>query len=584
MTNFIKRHPILWAYLFFCYFSFTLQVLIKASGMSGSVGLRQSILMSTLWLIPLLIWPSKSKTLAAVIGLVLWAASLAGLGYWLIYGQDFSQSAIFIIFESNMAEGTEFLQSYIRWWHPLTFIAFSVPPFLMWRAMSDIVLPTKVRYTFVGAFALVVCWPFINTLQSTHDMAAARYHLLHRLEPVAPWNLVVGYKKYRDELSNMESLLSSNRSVKPLQGFSIDPARAPQTVVLVLGESTNRQRMSLYGYSRKTTPKLDAIRNELVVFNDVITPRPYTIEALQQILSFSDNSDPQAFFSQPTLLNMMKQAGYEITWITNQQTQTRRNTLLTTLSQLADHQVYLNNNRSQNASQYDGAVIEPFLHQLHSNAPKKFIVIHLLGTHRKYDYRYPPSYASFSGRDNLPEWVSDRNIGEYNSYDNAILYNDHVVSEIINGLKQVDDKSLMIYFSDHGEEVYDYAANQFCGRNEGAPTPAMYTVPFITWSSTNWTDSTGQTVDTSWKAAQDRPFLNTDFIHTLPDMIGITFTSLDTSKSLVSENFVEQPRWIGNPDAPKSLMPYSVVENQHRDSNNISQQGVTIEYLEHKAL
>jgi len=67
----------------------------------------------------------------------------------------------------------------------------------------------------------------------------------------------------------------------------------------------------LYGHERDTTPKLNAIRDELAVFTDVISPRPYTIEALQQVLSCADSKHPGAFFEQPTLLNIMKQAGYD---------------------------------------------------------------------------------------------------------------------------------------------------------------------------------------------------------------------------------------------------------------------------------
>ncbi len=555
MRLFAQRHPVLWAYLFFCYFSATIQILIYTNGMSGSNGLRDAILMSTLWLIPVLLWPRQRKIISAVIGTVLWAASLTSLGYWLIYGQEFSQSAIFIIFESNPSEGAEFIESYLRGWHALVFALYSVIPFFMWRLIDNTDtrrLTNSRRYTYATVFFMLVSWPFFTTLIQQNNFAAARYHLMTRLEPTSPWNLVVGYEKYQSQLNNMKTLLSKNSQLPPLKQFVSSPDALPDTLVLVIGESTNRQRMSLYGYPRSTTPRLDAIKNELTVFNDVITPRPYTIEALQQALSFADEEHPNAFFEKPTLLNMMKQAGYEITWITNQQTQTRRNTMLTTLSQLADHQVYLNNNRQQNASQYDGAVIAPFQKALEQSAPKKMIVIHLLGTHRKYDYRYPEDFKNFVDDTGVPPWVDERNLEEYNSYDNAILYNDFVVTEIINRLREQDKYSLFVYFSDHGEEVYDYENKIFCGRNEDAPTSAMYTVPFITWASPEW----AQHQSTSWKKYVNRPFSSADFIYTLPDMIGIKFKGMNLTRSLVSDQFEMHQRWIGAPDNPKNLKDY----------------------------
>ena len=106
----------------------------------------------------------------------------------------------------------------------------------------------------------------------------------------------------------------------------------PRTLVLVIGESTQRGRMSLYGYPRETTPELDALHKtdpNLTVFNNVVTSRPYTIEILQQALTFANEKNPDMYLTQPSLMNMMKQAGYKTFWITNQQTMTARNTMLT---------------------------------------------------------------------------------------------------------------------------------------------------------------------------------------------------------------------------------------------------------------
>ncbi len=55
---------------------------------------------------------------------------------------------------------------------------------------------------------------------------------------------------------------------------------ANNTVVWIIGESTNRSNMSLYGYGRRTTPMLDALRNQLVVFQDVISSEPATMSSL----------------------------------------------------------------------------------------------------------------------------------------------------------------------------------------------------------------------------------------------------------------------------------------------------------------
>lgn len=557
MRSFAQRHPVFWAYLFFAYFSVSYHLLIYVSGMSGWIGVRQSLVMSVLWLVPLLLWPRYTKPTAAAIGIVLWVAATVGLGYWLVYGQDFSQSAIFIIFESNLAEGSEFIESYWRWWFLAVFVGFSLPPVLLWRLLPTFTLTARARHAHALLFTLIAAWPFINSaLIKQEGVAVAGHHQLHRLEPAAPWNLVVGYLNYRTQLAAMNDLLHHNHQLAPLANFHQAGGETPNTLVLVIGESTNRQRMSLYGYPRATSPQLDAMRDELIVFDNVVSPRPYTIEALQQALSFADSKDPGAFYDQPLLLNMIKQAGYDITWITNQQTQTRRNTMLTMFSQLADHQVYLNNNRAQNSSQYDGEVLEPFVAALANPAPKKLIVVHLLGTHRKYEYRYPDNFAEFDGNMDLPLWVEESNRDEYNRYDNAVLYNDSVIAELIDGLHRKNDNSMLVYFSDHGEEVYDYPEKQFCGRNEGAPSPAMYTIPFIVWASPQWQLSHDMQ---PWQAYTDRPFSIADLIYTVPDMIGIDFDGMDHSRSLVAKTFTPHPRWIGDPAQPDELTSFATL-------------------------
>ncbi len=75
-----------WMFGFFWYFSGITQLLIYCSNSAGFVGLRQSLLLSTLWMIPLLLFPNQTRPLAALLGIPLWLCSLIGFSYFLIYG------------------------------------------------------------------------------------------------------------------------------------------------------------------------------------------------------------------------------------------------------------------------------------------------------------------------------------------------------------------------------------------------------------------------------------------------------------------------------------------------------------------
>ncbi len=537
-----------WLLLFFWYFSGVTQALILFSGTTGFAGFRDAFFLSSLWLAPPLLLPRFTKGIAAIIGLVLWGASLVGLSYFGIYHQEFSQSVIFVMFESNTAEAGEYFSQYFSLWLCLALLAYSVVAVLLWKRIRPISMPAYARVPL--AVLLVVMnlfYPFYKQMVTQErTFAQALEKVQSRMEPAVPWQLVVGYVQYRQQLDNMQKLLQQNASLPPLQNLKDSSGDEPRTLVLVLGESTTRQHMHLYGYGRDTTPNLDALAASgqgLTVFQNVVAPRPYTIEVMQQILTFGDEQNPDRFLTDPSLINLMKQAGYKTFWITNQQTMTKRNTMLTTFSQQTDEQAYLNNQRNQNASQYDGVVLDPFEKALKDPAQKKFIVVHLLGTHMDYRYRYPEEFAYFKDRQGVPSALSDDQVETYNFYDNAVRYNDFVVSSLIKRYAESSANGFMVYLSDHGEDVYSSGNHDRLGRNEMAPTRPMYTIPFMVWTSPSWQAAHPRDL----KAVADRAYSSSHLIHALSDLAGLSYDRYEPAKSLVSPQFVVAPRWIGDP-------------------------------------
>lgn len=537
-------------YAFFLYFSAAYQLLILLSGTAGVTGLRQAVYMSLLWLVPPLLWPACTRRYAAIVGCMLWLTSLASLGYFAVYQQDFSESVIFIIFESNTAESAEFFQQYFRWWMLPAAILYGVLPLWLWsRLEPPIFSPARSRVIAAVVLCFTLLLPLVKPVMLGKDWLHGQANLQNRLEPATPWQLVIGYVKYRQQLADMNSFLVKNQSAPPLTHFQVMNPEAESTIVLVIGESTNSQRMGLYGYGRDTTPKLESIRDQLTVFKHVFSPRPYTIEVLQQALTFGDQHHPDLYLTDANILNVMKQAGYKTYWITNQQTVTARNTLLTTFSKQTDKQIYLNNNRMQNSSQYDEVVIEPFVDILSEDAKRKFIVVHLLGTHLKYRYRYPDIFSVFNDRDGVPAWIKDQDLNEYNEYDNAIRYNDYVVYGLISSFSEKDPNGYLLYLSDHGEEVYDDKGRYFNGRSEGNPSSSMYTVPFMVWTSPRWRNAHA-VMPSDY---QERIYSSSYLLHTLVDLSDIHFDQWISQRSVVSEDFVAVPVLIGNPAHPNKL-------------------------------
>lgn len=543
-------------YLFFFYFSGITHILLQITGTTIFVGMRQAIVMSLLWLIPVMLVPRFARKIAAGIGVVLWVFSLISLGYFCIYQQEFSQSVLFTIFESNTAESSEFIAHYFVWWMIPVLLAHTAVAFWLWRRLPPLQVSSRVAWSAtVAILVLLFVYPMFKLLVikgANLDDAVEKLQI--RMEPAVPWQMVIGYVHYRKQLANMEALLEQNSKIPPLDNLQDANAGKPATLVLVLGESTNRLRMSLYGYARKTTPQLDAMRDELDIFTNVVTTRPYTIEALTQILSFADQEHPDLYLSKPSLMNMMHQAGYKSYWITNHQTISKRNTMLANFSKQTDQQFYMNNSRAQNSREYDANVFAPFDQALHDPAPRKFIIVHLLGTHMKYEYRYPHEFVVFQGREGVPAVLTDDQAKVYNQYDNAVRYNDHVMATLINKLRAQQANSLLVYFSDHGEDVYDGPGHDMLGRNESKPTIAMYAVPFIIWASPEWKAAH----DMAFDGMLDRPYSNAHFIHTWSELVGLSFDGLDPAFSLVSPEFKQHPLLIGNPYQPNTIRALDV--------------------------
>ncbi|EBO3460970.1 phosphoethanolamine transferase CptA [Salmonella enterica subsp. enterica serovar Paratyphi B] len=550
-----------WALLYFWFFSTLLQAIIYLTGYSGTNGLRDSQLYSSLWLIPVFLFPGRIRVIAAVIGVVLWAASLAALSYYVIYGQEFSQSVLFVMFETNANEASEYLSQYFSLKIVLVALAYTVAAILLWTRLRPVYIPSPWRYlvSFALLYGLILHPIAMNTFIKHKSMEKTLDSLASRMEPAAPWQFITGYYQYRLQLASLNKLLNENDALPPLANFQDHSGDAPRTLVLVIGESTQRGRMSLYGYPRETTPELDALHKTdpgLTVFNNVVTSRPYTIEILQQALTFADEKNPDWYLTKPSLMNMMKQAGYKTFWITNQQTMTARNTMLTVFSKQTDKQFYMNQQRTQSAREYDSNVLAPFKAVLADPAPKKFIIVHLLGTHIKYKFRYPENQGKFDGKtDHVPPGLSSDELESYNDYDNANLYNDYVVASLIKDYKATDPNGFLLYFSDHGEEVYDTPPHKTQGRNEDSPTRHMYTVPFLLWTSEKWQAAHPR----DFSQDVDRKYSSSELIHTWSDLAGLTYDGYDPTRSITNPQFKETTRWIGNPYKKNALIDYDTL-------------------------
>ncbi len=315
-----------------------------------------------------------------------------------------------------------------------------------------------------------------------------------------------------------------------------------QIFVLILGESCNRNHMSLYGYSKETTPKLDN-RNDIIVFDNVVSPYSNTLNSVLTILSEANLENGIEITKGIDVIDVFHAADYKTYWISNQSPIGIWDNLVTVLANKTDSKKFVNisSNSSFEATytaSFDSKLLKPFSQVLEEPAKRKFIVVHLMGSHSSYSKRYPETYDDFKGNDS-----KSRTIG---AYDNSVLYNDFIVDSLLKILDRVSLEnnivSSAIYLSDHGENVYDEFNR--VGHDYSKTLPkANVEIPFMVWVSDHYVKLRPEKVN-DIRSNRHKPFVSDDLFHSILGINSITSSVFDTKRSIFSNVYNDQRKRI----------------------------------------
>ena len=168
---------------------------------------------------------------------------------------------------------------------------------------------------------------------------------------------------------------------------------SPDTLVLVMSDSVNRNHLSVYGYPRPTTPnfeeRLKTEPDQLKTFRHAWSVDASTVPALQNFFYFGERRQQD----RDHLLSLAAAAGYKTWWISNHDDLA----VFQEHSKLADHSIMLNNVPGRSTTSFDEKILPPLEAALRESHERKLIVVHLLGAHPHYPYRYPSDHARFRG-------------------------------------------------------------------------------------------------------------------------------------------------------------------------------------------
>lgn len=395
----------------------------------------------------LLINPYKAITFSCL-GLlaILQLMQFAHLSY---FGNYLSPYDFYLLFDEYQDVFQEVGNVCFRYWKVVLIV---IIPFTFMFLLLTKVRTLKSKFGFLILLLTFGAAYYYNCFVRYNSPSAYRFSIDNSLKSFCSFldSLYKGYhpKSYEPYVINKQPLTQQE----------------PIFVVYILGESVNYNHMSLFGYDRNTTPKLKELSKQPNVYytkgiaGGICTKA--SLKYMMNVIGEPDNSQ-LAYSDTTNLFRLAKENGFKTFYISAQ---------LENLLSIISGKKYIDKlftaSRDENFDIYNEDYIISLLErQTFSN--RNFVVLHQRCIHTPYSMYNPksPDECKFSGSDNP---VID-------DYDNAMLYNDQIVTRLFNYFnKQKTGKFYIIWISDHNELLGE---NGLFGHGhlikEGASTPVI---------------------------------------------------------------------------------------------------------------
>ena len=546
-------------------------------------------------------WASVIKFLVCF---VLYAVALADVYCFEKYGSSLTPSMLMLVGETDSREAGEFLSSVLQWdtltsgvgWLLLIALGHGIASRLssltpdpsprgegsgmsFWLRIPRLVSPPLREGLGVGLLCLLV-WSATASWKNKQGLwrlmtlptvgavenEVTRYHRAEQYQPI--------YRLAFSIRANQLAARQVDQLIEAAEGVTVDScAYTSPTIVLIIGESYNKHHAQLYGYYMPTTPRQVAREKtgQLVKFTDVVTPWNLTSFVFKHMLSTHVIGQEGSWSDYPLFPEVFKRAGYDVTFLTNQ--------FLTKAGEAVfdfSGGFFLNDprlsaamfdHRNEKTHIWDDGLLKEW-DELTSNRPTpsrptplplpvregsdysspSLVIFHLLGQHMNYYSRYPKKQTHFTADDYQeyrPKMPAHRK-KQLVWYDNATLYNDSIVDQIIRRFEQQD--AIVIYMPDHGEEVFEPGRLVICrNHTDDIDYPLAhyeYEVPFWVWCSKKYIAARPE-LFRQIRAAKDRPMMTDALPHMLMYLAGIHSKDYHPEYNILSEKYEEQrPRLL----------------------------------------
>lgn len=421
----------------------------------------------------LLLWLNHGKATRWLLAIILLLSSLAA--YFMdTYGVVMDGVMIDNILQTDLHEA----KGLFNWSLVLRTLLFGLLP--AWLVLRFAPVPQAARvelrsklllsFTLLAVVAMAVL-PF-----SAHYASFLREHKTTRYY-ANPNYFTYSLGKYLH--AHLHTVAAGPLLATAADAVEVGPHTRRELVILVVGETARADRFSLNGYHRLTNPLL--ARENVLSLHNVSSCGTSTGESVPCMFSALKRSEfsREKAARYENVLDVLFEHGVQVLWRDNNSDS----------KGVATRLVYEDFksptlNPSCDSECRDIGMLQGLDRYIKARKGRDIlIVLHQMGNHGpEYYRRYPKEFERFQPVCRSSDLGACTREEIDNAYDNAILYTDYFLSQVIGLLKKHDGDfaTAMLYVSDHGESLGEHGIYLHAAPYAIAPREQTH-IPAIVW-------------------------------------------------------------------------------------------------------
>lgn len=464
------------------------------------------------------------RTVKPALALLLIVTALAAF-YMERYTVYFDAGMMRNIFHTDVREARELLSPGML----LALAVFGLAPALLLLRVRVPRRPLRQALVLRGLFLLAMLMVAgASILLSFQDLSALLRNQKELRYLITPASVLVSSVRMAATEGQEAKLARAPLGQDAVQAAVAVPLARPRLLVLVVGETVRAANWGLNGYARQTTPQLAAAG--VINFSQVKSCGTNTEVSVPCMFSpYGRHSyDEKAIRRHESVLHVLEHAGVKTIWRDNQ----------SGCKGVCDGLEVQRPGDVPGAKFCDGKhcydeVLLNDLERLLKDHPRDIVlVLHQLGNHGPaYSQRYPAAFRRFEPTCEQAELGKCSREQIINSYDNAVLYTDHFLSQAMQRLRsQSSHDAALIYLSDHGESLGEKGI-YLHGLPYSIAPREQTEVPMVMWMTPGFAASAG--VDQACLQARARqPASHDNLFHSLLGLMSVETSIYDRSLDL----------------------------------------------------